>query len=151
MVFDRWLLVFHILAAVTWMGAGITIVLLAVRARQVGDELNMIAQMEWIGSRVGGPSVIVSLGTGVWMVFRSNAYQFSQGWVFGGLTLLVVLFLVGIGFHAPQYNRIRTAVEKHGEDSPTVKQLIKRSFAAAQIEIVLLGIVILLMVFKPGM
>jgi uncharacterized membrane protein len=132
------------------MGVGITLVLLAIRAKQVGEELKMIEQMEWIGSRVGGPSVIVSLGTGTWMVVRSNAWQFNQGWILGGLIILAILFFMGVGFHVPQYKRIRLAIEKHGEESPVVQQLIGRSFTAAQLEVVLLVIVILLMVFKPG-
>lgn len=150
MIFDKLLLVIHILAAITWMGAGVTLVLLAIRAKQVEEELRMIAQMEWIGSRVGGPSVITVLGTGIWMIIRSNAWQFNQAWVLGGLIILVLLFIIGVGFHLPQYRRIRVAIEKYGEGSPAIRTLVKRSFLAAQIEVVMLTFVILLMVFKPG-
>jgi uncharacterized membrane protein len=94
--------------------------------------------------------VIISLGTGIWMVAGTNMWQFSQGWVIGGLIILVLLFLIGVGFHLPQYNRIRAASEEYGQDSPVVQRLMRRSFAAAQIEVVLLAIVIFLMVFKPG-
>lgn len=150
MTFDRWLLYLHILAAISWMGAGITLVLLTTRAKQVGEELGMISQMEWLGSRVGGPAVIVMLGTGVWMVARSGAWQFSQLWIILAIALVVILFLVGVGFHVPQYKRIRNAVEQHGESSPEARRLIHGSFLAAQIEVVLLAITVLLMVFKPG-
>jgi len=150
MTFDRWLLYLHILAAISWMGAGITLVLLAIRARQVGQELKMIGQMEWLGVRIGGPSVIIVLGSGVWMVARSSAWQFSQLWIILAVTLFVVLFLAGVGFHMPQYKRIRTAIEQHGEDSSEVRHLVQRSFLAARVEVVLLVIAVLLMVFKPG-
>jgi uncharacterized membrane protein len=150
MTFNQSLLYVHILAAISWMGAGITLVLLAVRARQNGEELKMIGQMEWLGSRVGGPAVIIMLGSGVWMVARSGAWQFSQLWIILAIALVVVLFLVGVGFHVPQYKRIRTAVEQHGEDSPEARRLVHRSFLAAQVEVGLLAIVVLLMVFKPG-
>jgi uncharacterized membrane protein len=150
MSIDRWLLFFHILAAGIWLGSGVMLVLLAVRARQIGKEPELIAQMEWAGSRIGGPAVIVTLTTGIWMVLRSNAWQFDQGWVLGGLIILVFLFLIGIGFHVPQYKRIHKARAEHRNDSPTVQRLINRSFAAAQIEVVLIAIVIFLMVFKPG-
>jgi uncharacterized membrane protein len=150
MTFDRWLLYLHILAAISWMGAGITLVLLAIRAGQVGEELKMIGQMEWIGSRIGGPAVIIMLGSGVWMVARSGAWQFSQLWIILAIALVVLLFLVGVGFHVPQYARIRSAIEKHGEDAPETRRLVRRSFLAAQVEVVLLAIAVLLMVFKPG-
>ncbi len=146
MSIDRWLLYLHILAAGTWLGGGLLLVLLSVRARQVGKELDLIAQMEWVGSRIGGPAVIVTLTTGIWMVLRSNVWQFGQGWVLGGLIILAFLFLVGIGFHVPQYKRIYKAKSEHGDDSPIVQRLIKQSFAAAQIEVVFLAIAIFLIV-----
>jgi uncharacterized membrane protein len=151
MTIDRWLLYLHILAVGTWLGSGLLLVLLAVRARQVGKELDLIAQMEWVGSRIGGPAVIVTLATGIWMVLRSNAWKFNQGWVLGGLIILAFLFLVGIGFHVPQYKRIYKAKSEHGEDSPIVQRLMKQSFTAAQIEVVLVATAIFLMVFKPGL
>jgi uncharacterized membrane protein len=150
MTLAQWLLYVHIIAAISWMGAGITLALLAIRARQVGEELKMIGQMEWIGSRIGGPSVIVMAGTGVWMVARSGAWQFSQLWIILAIGLVIVLFLVGVGFHIPQYRRIRAAVEQHGENSSEVRRLTNRSFLATQAEVVLLAMVVLLMVFKPG-
>jgi uncharacterized membrane protein len=150
MTLAQWLLYVHIIAAISWMGAGITLALLAIRARQVGEELKMIGQMEWIGSRIGGPSVIVMAGTGVWMVARSGAWQFSQLWIILAIGLVIVLFLIGVGFHIPQYRRIRAAVEQHGENSSEVRRLTNRSFLATQAEVVLLAMVVLLMVFKPG-
>jgi len=150
MTIDRLLLYIHILAAISWMGAGITLILLAVRARQVGEELKMIGQMEWVGSRIGGPSVILMFGSGVWMVTRSGAWQFGQSWIILAIALVVLLFLVGVGFHVPQYRRIRAAVRQFGKDSPEARRLIHRSFLAAQVEVVLLAVVLLLMVFKPG-
>lgn len=150
MSLDRWLLYLHILAAATWMGSGVILVLLAVRARQVGEELGLISQMEWVGSRVGGPAVIITLGTGIGMVVRTDAWQLTQLWVMGGLIILVLLFLVGVGFHVPQYKRIHAAIEEYGQDSTNVRGLIGRSFTAAQIEVVMIAIAMLLMVFKPG-
>jgi uncharacterized membrane protein len=149
MTFDRLLLYTHILAAISWMGAGLTLVVLSIRARQVGEELKMIGQMEWLGPRIGFPSVIVMLGSGVWMVARSGAWQFSQLWIILAIALFIVLFLIGAGFHGPHYKRIRTAVEQHGDESPEVRRLVRGSFLAARIEVVLLAIAVWLMVAKP--
>lgn len=150
MSIDQWLLYLHILAAGTWLGSGLMLVLLAVRARQVGKEPALIGQMEWVGSRIGGPAVIATLATGVWMVLRSNAWQFDQGWILGGLIILAFLFLVGVGFHVPQYKRIHKAGAEYGDESPEVRRLTNQSFAATRLEVVLIAIAIFLMVFKPG-
>jgi len=84
------------------------------------------------------------------MIARSGAWQFGQLWIILAIALVVVLFLVGVGFHVPQYKRIRSAIEQYGEDSPEMRRLVQRSFLAARVEIVLLAIAVLLMVFKPG-
>lgn len=130
MSIDRALLFIHILGGGTWLGGGILIVLLAVRARQIGKEMAMIDQMEWVGSRIV-PAVLVTLATGVWMVFRNSAFQFTQLWILVALLLFAILFFIGIGFHVPQYKRIYQAREEHGDDSPLVQKLINRSFAVA--------------------
>jgi len=144
------LLFIHILAAGTWLGGGMMLVFLAVRARQVGREPELITQMEWVGSRIGGPAVLATLITGVWMVLRTDAWQFSQVWVWGGLAILILLFVIGVGFHVPQYKRIRQAQVGQENHSPRVQQLITQSFGAARLEVVLIAAAIFLMVFKPG-
>lgn len=151
MYLDQVLLYVHLLAAIAWMGAGITLVLLARRAVQTGEEMAMIGQMEWLGGRVGGPSVILLLVTGVWMVARIGAWQFGQLWVILGLGGLVVLFLMGVAVHRPHYKQIRRAIEQYGEGSPEVQRQVRWSFRAGQVEVVVMAIVVLLMVFKPGL
>jgi len=150
MTLDKWLLYIHIISAGTWLGSGVMLSILSVRARQTGNEKGLIDQMEWAGARIGGPAVIATLATGVWMVARSSAWTFSQLWVLGGLIFLGGLFLVGVGFHVPQYKRIRRASEEFGEGSEVVQRLVNQSFRAARLEVILIAIAILLMVFKPG-
>lgn len=150
MTLDRWLLYIHILGAVSWMGAGLTFMLLGLRARDATSKQQLIAQMEWLGARVGGLAVIVMAATGVWMVARGVAWDFGQAWVLLSIVLLVVLFLVGIGFHMPQYRRIRTAIAEYGPEAPQTNKLVWRSLAATRVEVALLAVVVLLMVFKPG-
>lgn len=151
MILHQWLLYFHILAAITWMGAGITLVLLGIRSQQTQSELKIIDQMQWIGPRIGGPCVLTTLITGIGMVHGDALWSFKDFWVLGGLIALVLLFLIGIGYHMPHYKRIHKAVDEKGKDSPEVKKLIGQSFAAAQLEVIILAVVVLLMVSKTGM
>jgi hypothetical protein len=111
----------------------------------------VIAQMEWVGTRIGGPTGITALVTGLWMVLRSGAWGFSQMWILGGLIILLFLFVVGIGFHVPQYRRIQGAIQKEGVETPTVQRPIKQSFAATRVEVIALAGAMFLMVFKPGL
>jgi len=147
----NWLLYLHILSAITWMGAGITIVLLGFHSRKTKTELKVIDQMEWIGPRVGGPSVFITLITGIGLVHDYPGWSFGNFWVIAGLVFLALLFSIGIMFHVPQYKKIRKAVKESGEDSPAVRKLISQSFNGARLEVVLLILVVWMMVLKPGM
>ena len=147
---NQTLVFLHILAAIVWMGAGLTLSLLSIYVRKNGEDLKFIRMMEWIGPRVGGPSVIIMITTGGWMVSRSAAWTFDQGWVTGALFLLVLLFIVGVAFHVPHYKKIYSAAEQYGAESVEVKQLAKMSFTAAKIETILLALAVWLMIVKPG-
>jgi uncharacterized membrane protein len=151
MLIDRWLLYAHILSAGTWLGGGLLLALLGIRARQTGKEMELIAQMDWVGSRIGGPASITALVTGIGMVIRSGAWGFGQTWILGGLIILLLLFLVGVGFHVPQYKRIYRALQEEGAASIKAQRLIKQSFWAARLEVIVLAVAIFLMVFKPGL
>jgi uncharacterized membrane protein len=123
---------------------------LSIRARQTGKELDLISQMEWVGSRIGGPATLITLASGSGMVLLSDGWTFGQPWVLGGLGILFLLFLVGVGFHGPQFKRIRSVVQKEGDESARADRLIQQSFMMTRFEILALALAMFLMVFKPG-
>lgn len=147
----QWLIYVHILGAITWIGVGIAFVLLGIRAEKTGTVWAVVDQMEWLSRRVGAPSVIVMAATGIWMVARSEAWSFAQGWVSAGFAGLILFFLMGVGVHAPNYRRIRRAQAEHGHDSPEAMRLVRRSFLAGRIEVGLMAVVVWIMVAKPWM
>lgn len=148
---DGWLLLIHIVAGAAWFGGGVILLLLSSRARQQGQLFAFVQQMEWVGPRIGPPVSIGLVGTGVWMVIRSEGFEFSQAWIIGGLVGFGVLLAIGAGFHGRQYRKINAAAAEHGENSNVVADLIAGSFRAAQIEVALLLVVFWLMVAKPGL
>lgn len=149
MTLGDWLLLIHILAAATWLGAAITLALLALQAGKSGQRSDFIRQMEWVGPRIGAPASLTILATGVWMVLRNDAWSFSDVWILVGLGLFAIVFAAGAGFHVPNYKRIHASEERYGPDSPPTIRLIRRSFAATWWEIVILVVIFGLMIFKP--
>ncbi len=83
------------------------------------------------------------------MVLRNDSWEFSDLWVAIGIGLFVLLFLIGVGFHGPNYKKIHAIEEESGGDVPMAQRLIQRGFAAARLEVVVLLAVVGLMVFKP--
>lgn len=145
MTFDLLLKFVHVTAAGIWIGAGALTVLHGRHAEQTGTHAKLIEQMEWVGPRIGGPVSLLIPTTGVWMVLRNGAFDFTDPWVIGGILGFVVLFAIGVGFHVPNYKRIANA----GAETPHGLRMIYRGMTAARVEVALLFVVLALMVFKP--
>lgn len=144
---DDWLLLIHVVAAAAWLGGGIVLFLLGRYAVQTGTESKIIQQYEWIGPRIGGPISILIPVTGVWMVARSESWDFTDLWIILGLVLFVAMLALAFGGHTPNYKRLGSA-EQQG-DTARVAQLARRGFALAGVEVAVLLVIFGVMVFKP--
>lgn len=149
MTLDEWLLLIHVLAAAIWLGGAVALALLAGHAGASGTRSAFVRQMEWVGPRAGGSASLVILATGVWMVLRNDAWAFSDVWILVALVLFAGTFVLGVGFHVPNYKKIHASEERNGPDSPATIRLMRRSFAAIWWEIAILVVIFGLMIFKP--
>jgi uncharacterized membrane protein len=147
MQLDDWLLWIHVVAAGSWLGAGIVLFLLGRYAGQRGAESKIIKIYEWIGPRIGGPITVLIPVTGVWMVLRNDSWGFTDLWVILGLVLFVAMLALAFGGHTPNYKRVGLAEENN--DMARVVRLAKRGFALAGVEVAVLLVVFGIMVFKP--
>ena len=85
---------------------------------------------------------------GVLLVLDSDFWGFSQTWVWLGLTGYAVSFLLGILYFGPESARIRKAYEA-GERSDAEAR-VKRILLVSRAELVVLLLVVVDMVSKPG-
>ena len=65
------------------------------------------------------------------MALRSRAWGFNQVRLIAGLGIFVILLVVGLGFHVPQYKGIYAAAKEHGDHHDRAKRLIGLSFIMA--------------------
>lgn len=144
---DDWLLLIHVLAASTWLGAGVVLLLLGRYAGQTGSESKIIHIYEWVGPRIGGPITVLIPVTGIWMVLGNDSFGFTDLWVVLGLVLFVSMLGLAFGGHTPNYRRIGLA-EENG-DSARVIRLARRGFVLAGVEVVVLLAIFGIMVLKP--
>src|SRR6266487_6575592 len=108
---DNWLHFFHVLAAMVWVGGGVILSLVGLRARSSPNPaaVSEFGQtLPYIGLRVLLPALVAVLVTGVWMVLVSSEWHFTQPWVLIGLSLFVVAFLIG----AVYLGRVASAFER---------------------------------------
>jgi uncharacterized membrane protein len=141
----------HVSAAIVWLGAAVTIQLLAIRADRSGDpgELQKIAaDSEWLATRLFIPASLLVLAFGIALVV-DGPWSFDQFWIVLGLAGYAFSFLVGILYLSPESGRIERLVAEHGGGHPAVIAATRRIFLVSRIELGVLFVVVLDMAVKP--
>jgi len=149
-----WLKFAHILGAMIWIGGGVMLSLIGVRARQSEDP-HFIGEfsrtLSYVGLRVLMPAVITVLVFGVWMVLAFSVWQITQLWILLALGAFVLAFAIG----AVYLSRIALALDKLTAgmdfDLKAARTLLSRWIVGYQIVLLILLFAIWDMVFKPGL
>jgi uncharacterized membrane protein len=150
----KWLLAFHILLAVVWVGSNTAIQIFVIRAaRAGGDRMTYLAgEIEWYGTRVLVPTSLALVILGFILLHESSgAYDLGQGWVTFGFVVWLASFISGAGFLGPESGRLSKLVEERGPDDPEYQRRLRRIFLVSRIELLLLIGVVLDMTVKPGL
>ena len=154
MILEPWLHLAHILGAIIWVGGGVMLSVVGVRARQGGDPslIREFARMlSSVGLRVLTPAVVAVLVSGVWLVLAGSEWDFGQLWVLFGLGAFVVAFLIGAVYLsriAIQLERLATRTEM---DPMAVRDLLGRWIVGYRVILVILLFAVWDMVFKPSL
>ena len=149
----EFLLFVHILMAVTWVGGGIAIQVLAIRATRAKDPVRtaaVSADAEWMGLRVFMPASILLLVSGIWAASEGN-WDFGQAWISIGFGAFLFSFFLGMTFLGPESGRIKQLVRERSYEDPEVQRRIGRILLFSRIELVVLLVAIWAMVAKPGL
>ena len=153
MTYYEFLLFGHLLFVSFWVGTDVSLQLFAMRARHAGPErmVSFLSDVEWIGLRLLNPSSLLVLLFGVLLVIESEAWELSQFWVAAGLAAFLASAITGAGFLGPETGRLGKLAEQRGPDDPELQRRISRIFLISRIELVILVLIILDMVTKPGL
>ncbi len=146
-----WLHFFHLLAAMIWVGAVVTLSALTthlLRSGQAEAIARFVRSVSVIGPLVLAPAVAAVTGFGIWLVIDSDFWSFGQTWVWLGLALLVVAFLIGAVFQSRALIGARRASEA-GDHLEAARHLSRWSWGMWLILLLLL-VATWDMVFKPG-
>jgi uncharacterized membrane protein len=150
----KWLLAFHILFAVIWVGSDVAIQIFVMRAKRAGPErlAYFATEIEWYGTRVLVPSSLILVILGFILLHESSgAFDLGQGWVTFGFVVWLLSFIAGAAYLGPESGRLSKLVEERGPDDPDYQRRLARIFVVSRIELVLLILVVLDMTVKPGL
>ena len=152
---NNWLLFVHILAAMVWLGGGLTLLIVGLRAG-ASSRPEAIAEfagaVPYVGLRVLMPSVVLLLVTGVWQVLASSAFDALRGRLGAdALVLFAIAFLVG----AVYMSRVGIALARAGANAATnrasASAALNRWLAGYVVVLIVLLLAVWDMIFKPGL
>jgi uncharacterized membrane protein len=151
---SHWFAVFkliHVGVAVFWVGGGIALTVLALKAERSGtpDDMATIAkQAAFIGERFFAPAGLVVLAMGITMVINDHI-GFGTTWVDIGLAGYAATFTTGIAFLSPRAKRIAELLETKGAEAAETQAAIQQILLIARIDVGVLLLVVADMLMKP--
>jgi uncharacterized membrane protein len=146
------LLFFHIVAAILWLGAGVLLDLLAVKAERVEDASTMkklIDDADGLSNTFFIPAALATVIFGVLLVI-DGPWSFGDLWILIGLAGFAFSFVVGAFHFGPETKRINEAIERDGGLSAKSFADTRRMLAIGRFETVVLFVVVFDMVTKPS-
>jgi uncharacterized membrane protein len=152
---SHWFAVFkwiHVSVAVFWVGGGLLLTVLAMRAERAGspEELLSIArQAAFAGEKLFAPAGLLVLAMGITMVINSPEIGFNTTWVDIGLVGYALTFTTGIAVLAPLAKKVVTLAETAGDAAPETQAAVQRLLLIARIDIGVLLLVVADMLLKP--
>jgi uncharacterized membrane protein len=141
----------HVLAAIMWIGGAALTQIFAIRANRAhepGAFAKLLSDIEFVGTRVFLPSSLILVAAGFGMVADGDL-DFEL-WLVLGTVVWAMSALTGSAFLGPESGRISAIFEREGMDSPAAVARTKRIFLVSRIELLLLVLIVIDMVVKPG-
>jgi uncharacterized membrane protein len=143
--------VVHITFAVFWVGGGLLLTILGLRAERSTDPMEMATlarQAAFAGEKFFAPAGLVVLLMGIAMMINTN-WGWGKFWVIVGLIGYAATFVTGIGVLSPLAKKIDQVLTEKGPTAPETQAAIQRILLVARIDVGVLLLVIADMVTKP--
>jgi uncharacterized membrane protein len=141
----------HVLMAIVWIGGALMIQLFAFRIIGENDS-NRIAKfssdVEFIGMRTFIPASLVLVVLGFVLVHMGH-WQWTF-WLIFAIVVWALSFVSGAAFLGPESGRIAKLIEERGGVDDEVQARIERILLHSRIEMVLIALIAMDMVLKPG-
>ena len=151
---SRWYYLFnlvHVVGAVTWVGGGVLLTILAMRAERSSDPGDMAAvskQAAFVGEKIFAPVGLLVFLMGVAMVNNLH-WGWGTTWIVIGIVGYALTFLTGLLVLSPQSKRLASLMETKGPAAAETQAAIQRILLIARIDIGVLLVVVADMVLKP--
>jgi uncharacterized membrane protein len=141
----------HVTLAVFWVGGGLTLTILGLRAERSNDprEIATLAgQAAFVGEKLFAPAGGLVLLAGIAMVINGHL-GWSHFWVIAGLVGYASTMVTGMAVLSPLAKKVEASMKTQGPEHPETIALIKRILLVARVDVAVLLLVVADMVTKP--
>jgi uncharacterized membrane protein len=152
--YAHWYAVFrvvHVVVAVFWVGGGIMLTILGLRAERSNDPVEittLVRQAAFAGEKLFAPAGLVVLLMGIAMMLHTN-WGWGKFWVVAGLVGYAITFATGVGVLSPLAKKIDKLIEAKGPAAPETQAAVQRILLVARVDVAVLILVVADMVTKP--
>jgi uncharacterized membrane protein len=143
--------VIHVSVAVFWVGGGLLLTTLGLKAERSSDPNEIVTLARWaawVGERLFAPAGGIVLLAGIAMMINTD-WGWGKFWVVVGLLGYAATMVTGIAFLSPQAKRIAELSESKGATAPETIDAIRKVLLLARFDIAVLLLVVADMVTKP--
>ena len=143
--------VVHVVVAVFWVGGGLTLTVLGLRAESLDDpaEIATLArQAAFVGEKLFAPAGLIVLLMGIAMVINADL-GWGHFWIVAALIGYAVTFATGVGVLSPLAKKVDTLLTEEGAESPAAQAAIRKILLVARVDVAVLLLVVADMTTKP--
>jgi uncharacterized membrane protein len=152
-VYD-WIKLVHVLAAITWVGSSIFVQLYATKLDRAGDRVRLAGfaqDIEFFGGRLFAPASVVVLLVGLVLVGYDPRWAVKDLWVILAILGFLYTFVTGAFVLGPESGKLGRLIEEgRSPDDPELQRRIHKVFLVSRFDLLVLVLVVVDMVVKPG-
>lgn len=140
----------HISAAIVWIGGAATAQVFAVLAKRSGDPARSAAfgrDIAFVGLKVFLPASLVVFVTGT--LLTEDRWSWDEPFVVFGVIAWAVVSVLAFGYVLREMSKVGARIASEGP-SPALVGRVDRLVLLARVLIVVLFVIVLVMVVKPG-
>lgn len=152
--YGHWYAVFrviHVSVAVFWVGGGLLLTVLGLKAETSSDPNEIVTLARWAawtGERLFAPAGGIVFVMGIAMMINTD-WGWGKFWVVVGLIGYASTMFTGMVILSPQAKRITELSESKGATAPETLAAIRKILVIARVDVAVLLLVVADMVTKP--